>query len=652
MIQIYNRNNTDYNHNGDMVLTPTVCELSAEINSAWELTLTHPIDDNGRWKYIEEEAVVSAPTFQSDSQLFRIHKVEKKDTEVTATAWPIFFDSAKDCFIMDTRPENKTGQEALSIMTSLNPKYSASSDIKTRTTAYFVRRNLMDAINGTDNPTFIGRWGGEVLYDNYKIIIDKQIGGDYGVDVRYGKNINGLTYNVDMSEVVTRIVPVSYNGYTLDGATPWVDSPNISKFATVYTKEVKFENVKMREDAQEEDEEEDVIICDTLAELRTALIAESRKEFEAGVDVPKVTIEVDLALLENTSEYADYKMLEKVSLGDTVHCIHNKLEITSKLRAVNLTWDCIRNQCKSMTLGDFEYNYFDKVSSTVDRVDSAIRSDGSVVAERVQGIIDGVAAQMRAQSTIAKKSSVRAVLFEDLDPDSNTFGAMCFGTMGFQIASERTADGRDWKWTTFGTGQGFFADYVVFGSMLCDRIRGGLLQLGGVSGKDGILSVLDKDGEEIGRWDLNGINVKKGDIKGTTITLGGQNNIDGLLKLLDALGNEIVRLDKDGVYAKGKYVSEGLKYGRNVEISEGAFKVLNKDGSIVGMLQAISENWMRLETNGGAAIRFIENEMYFDADKIGPGIPGKSGRAVFSDGTHLDFKQGFLIGGNTKEGSF
>ena len=97
----------------------------------------------------------------------------------------------------------------------------------------------------------------------------------------------------------------------------------------------------------------------------------------------------------------------------------------------------------------------------------------------MQGTINGVKAQLRAQSSIAKKQTVRAVLFEDLDPDSPTFGAMCLGTLGFEIASERTADGRDWKWSTFGTGQGFFADFIVAGTMLADRIKGGTLELGG-----------------------------------------------------------------------------------------------------------------------------------------------------------------------------
>ena len=72
---------------------------------------------------------------------------------------------------------------------------------------------------------------------------------------------------------------------------------------------------------------------------------------------------------------------------------------------------------------------------------------------------------MRAQSSAARKSNVRAVLFEDLDEKLPTYGALCLGTMGFHIAGKRTADGRDWDWKTFGTGQGFFADLIVAGTM-------------------------------------------------------------------------------------------------------------------------------------------------------------------------------------------
>ena len=86
--------------------------------------------------------------------------------------------------------------------------------------------NLIEAINGSDDNAFVSRWGGEILYDNYQVIINEKAGGDYGVQVMYGKNIvkDGFSEMVDMSEVATRIVPKSYNGYMIEGDTPWVDS--------------------------------------------------------------------------------------------------------------------------------------------------------------------------------------------------------------------------------------------------------------------------------------------------------------------------------------------------------------------------------------------------------------------------------------------
>ena len=109
-------------------------------------------------------------------------------------------------------------------------QYSGQSDITTIGTAYFVRRNLMDAINGEDSPSFSQVWGGEILFDNFSVLINQRIGGDYGADIRYGKNMTGLTSTVDMSDTVTRIVPVAYNGRMMSGNTPWVDSENINKY--------------------------------------------------------------------------------------------------------------------------------------------------------------------------------------------------------------------------------------------------------------------------------------------------------------------------------------------------------------------------------------------------------------------------------------
>ena len=318
-----------------------------------------------------------------------------------------------------------------------------------------------------------------------------------------------------------------------------------------------------------------------------------------------------------------------ISLGD------KKLaDVLVDARVIELKWDAVRNKLISVTLGKFQYNFLNNVSSIMNRVEQAIRSDGSLIGQQVQGTINGVKAQLRAQSSIAKKQTVRAVLFEDLDPDSPTFGAMCLGTLGFEIASERTADGRDWKWSTFGTGQGFFADFIVAGTMLADRIKGG------------------------------------------TLELGGAGNGNGVAKVLNADGNEIVRLDKDGVYAKGKYVCANTDGSQTATLSNGkltfkteSYEVVIRAGAIGGLtglmiypeqgavrtkflsigdkLSARFDNISLLAsgktTIGGASL---------EVQRDGKGYSGKTGKAVFSDGTYLEYVNGFLVGGNTKEGGF
>lgn len=197
-----------------------------------------------------------------------------------------------------------------------------------------------------------------------------------------------------------------------------------------------------------------------------------------------------------------------------------------------------------------------------------------------------------------------------------------------------TADGRDWKWSTFGTGQGFFADFIVAGTMLADRIKGG------------------------------------------TLELGGAGNGNGVAKVLNADGNEIVRLDKDGVYAKGKYVCANTDGSQTATLSNGkltfkteSYEVVIRAGAIGGLtglmiypeqgavrtkflsigdkLSARFDNISLLAsgktTIGGASL---------EVQRDGKGYSGKTGKAVFSDGTYLEYVNGFLVGGNTKEGGF
>lgn len=463
MIQLYSLTNNNYEKNGDMTLFPTEATVHPILNGSWEAELTHPIDGEGRWKYIVEEAVVKMPSFNGD-QLFRIKAREKSDSGITATMEPIFMDAMDDCFLVDVRPTVKNGQQALDIMTTPNSKYSGQSDITKTATAYYQFKNLIEAINGDDENSFTNRWGGEILFDNFTIIINERIGGDYGVELRYGKNIpqDGMSEEVDTRDVVTRIYPKAYNGYTMTN-NGYVDSLFISNYPTVRCAVFTFDDVKMRADAQEDDEENGVIICDTQEELDAALANRCKTQYDAGIDKPKITISADMVLLQNTEQYKEYRILEEVSLGDTIHCRNNHLGITTDARVIELTYDSLRKKVQSVVIGDFAYNYFDNMTSSVNRIDNAIRPDGTVKADQISGIINGMATRLRAMKDTAQKQNVRSILFEDLDINSPTYGAMAIGTAGFEISDTRTPDDKDWVWSTFGTANGFYATYLIAG---------------------------------------------------------------------------------------------------------------------------------------------------------------------------------------------
>mgnify|MGYP000730191804 CR=1 FL=1 len=71
-----------------------------------------------------------------------------------------FMDAIDDCFLLDIRPTERNGQQALDIMTAPNKKYSGKSNIKIISTAYYQTKNLIEAICGEEEnylPEQMGR---------------------------------------------------------------------------------------------------------------------------------------------------------------------------------------------------------------------------------------------------------------------------------------------------------------------------------------------------------------------------------------------------------------------------------------------------------------------------------------------------------------
>ena len=464
MIEIYLKTNTNYDKNGDITLDPTSCTYK---DSEKEVILEHFLDDEGRWKYIEFENVIAAEE-NGKKKLYRIYNVIRSLYSVTAYARPIFYDLA-DKVLIDVRPTLKNGEEALNILLE-GTGYTGHSNISKLNTSYYIRKNIVEALIGDKDNSFINRWGGEFYCENFDVYINNRIGSDNGVRVEFGYNLNEIEEDINIENVVTRIIPVGFNGITLEGDTPWVDSSLIDKYTRPKMRVIEFSDVKVKESPDDEEG------FDTIGEAREELIKQCNLLFENGIDKPTINYKIDMINLANTTAYKDLKMLVEVNKGDTVTCYIKHLDIDVKARVIDYERDLITGEYTYIELGSVVENFFNKQADIQATIDKITNVDGTVNALEVAGVLNAINVKMRAMKDIAQKQDVRALLCEDLDPESQTYGAMCYGTMGFMIASERTPDNRDWNWRTFGTGKGFFADLIVAGTMLADRIRGGVLE--------------------------------------------------------------------------------------------------------------------------------------------------------------------------------
>ena len=464
-IMLYKVGNNNFDMNGDYTLHPVSCEATFNLNDVWQLDIDIPIENED----FKAGAIISVDTPYGKRQLYRIQDTDRDMDNASATAYPIFLDSRNDCFLWDVRPTNKIGQDALDIMLA-GSKYTGQSDITTASTAYYVQKNFIDALNGDDENAFLKRWGGEVAYQNFKIIVNNRLGADNGLRVEFGFNLTGLQEQVDMSNVVTRIIPKAFNGYILPD-NEVVDSPLINNYPIVYTRVIEYQDVKLAEDATEEDEDNGTIICATMEELYAALRTKANAEFGAGIDLPNITYDVDMVDLSRTDLYKDYAGLLNVQLGDTVHVKNRRMGIETTARVITLVYDCMTQKVTSLTLGDYEANYFNDVSSTVSTVNGLNEAvgniydpnSGTVIAGKISGVINLLQTTLKAQKNIAQKQDVRAILFEDLDPDSPTYGALCIGTQGIQIAKERNETDTDWVWGTAIDFEAVNADYIITG---------------------------------------------------------------------------------------------------------------------------------------------------------------------------------------------
>ena len=349
MIRLYDKNETDFTHNGICILKPLEATVTEELNGDYSLKVTMP---RGK-KEIEIEQIIKAPTPKFD-QLFRAYNsdIDMLGNQVFY-ARHIFYDLL-DYFIEDTRP---SGSGALAISKILeNTPFTGTSDITEQGTAYYQMMNPVKAILGAGN-AFIEVWGGELERDNFNVRMKNHLGTDRGVSIRYRKNLTGLRLQTDLSGVYTKIMPTGLqeNGQTLlKLPEKYISSPLIDNYVNIKTTRIHYSEIKIDEETTQEQ---------ALEMLRNA----AAQEFENGLNKSQITATVEFIPLQDTEEYKDYSILERVYLGDTIRVFHEDLSIEFETKVISYEFDALSKRYNKVILGNANPEYGDTQKKYVEK---------------------------------------------------------------------------------------------------------------------------------------------------------------------------------------------------------------------------------------------------------------------------------------------
>ncbi|QNK41474.1 phage tail spike protein [Caproicibacter fermentans] len=387
MVLVYDSKTQEFMNDGMGTVSPILCTVSEEINGAFELELTHPVDSFGKWKRLQKNNIIRANTHRG-IQAFRIYRVVKNvvDGTVKVNARHIFYDLLAN-FVEDVRPTGKTGAEAgqqiLSGCQYLTP-FTFSSDITHTATAYYLRQSPVQAFLGDTDQAFISKWEGEIVRDNFSIAVNTRLGADNGVRIAYGKNMAGLEFQEDASGVATRILPTALteDNQLLLLPEKYIDSSHISEYP--------FPIVAMMDTGFQVGKEVDgAVPYPTVDSCYTAMRQFVSDRYLAGANIPKLSLSVDFVDWKDITGYEKYKSLLTVNLGDDVTVDYAPFGISVKLRVCAVSYNCLTDRFETLTVGEKRISVVNSINSASQQI-SEVKQEITVTNQTVSGISGSV----------------------------------------------------------------------------------------------------------------------------------------------------------------------------------------------------------------------------------------------------------------------
>lgn len=482
---LYNKDETDFAHNGIGFLSDTVkATVTEERNGPYELSLQYPI--NGRYFSMIEDAIIKAKANDTSvPQLFRVYKSTKPiNGIVTFYAEHISYDlnglplAGFSC--AGTTPHvaiNRALEE-----TPLEHSFSAWSNISTLNSTKIKEPPSVRGLLGGQEGSILDVWGGEYEFDNFTIKLHAHRGADNGVSIEYGKNLTDIKQERNISECYTHIMP--YAIYTRDNGAgegeeiyvylpekvlPLPNAPNLGHYRA------------FRYDCSGEFDEGEIPTESKIRTLTNRYIARH------DLTTPKVNITVSFVNLADTVDYKNIAPLERVRLCDTVTVKFAMLGINARAKVIKTVYNVLNEKYESVTVGDAKSNFADTVnkqSSDMAHIVSRVAQNKSRATIELENAIANATAAITGQSggyvVLNPPEHPQEILI--LDAQSGGDIEQAVNVWRWNSAGlGHSSTGYDGTYTTAITYDGkIVADFIAAGTLNGELIRAGTLNANAV----------------------------------------------------------------------------------------------------------------------------------------------------------------------------
>lgn len=478
------------------------CTVKETRNGAFELTLKYPIEGIHYAEIQQRSIILAKPNPVDLAQPFRVYRISKPiNGLVTVYAYHISYDLTG----IPVSPYSAASVQAALAGFSTNAvtanpftfwsDMTSSGDFTVKSPASI--RSLL--------PTMLEVYGGEYKYDKYTVRLYQQRGTDRGVTIRYGKNLTDLKQDENCSNVYTGVYAYYKNG---DGIVE--TSPKVTPAPGTY-------------------DYTRILPLDLTAEFKEAPTAEALKAAaeqymtDHDIGVPEVSLNVSFVQLEQTQEYKDFALLERVELCDTVTVIFERLGVNATAQVTSTVYNVLIDAYDSVTIGNVRKNVAMTIAEQAQEIAKGpdLTALQAAVIEATELITGNQGGYVVIHSSTGGKTPDEILIMDQPDIESavqvwrwNKSG-LGYSSSGYNgpYGLAMTIDGK------------INADFIITGGMDAARITAGILQ-----SKDGrflidltanTITMKNTSGNTVFAFDGNGNLTISGKITATSGSIAG-----------------------------------------------------------------------------------------------------------------------------------